>query len=86
MSLRNMPCTITSKHYANQAQGAYTTLEDYVATVPLALLLCLRKDLKLVGLWAGCAVGSSCTTVLEGVYIYHYKWRRAIEDAKGREE
>jgi hypothetical protein len=24
--------------------------------------------------------------VLEGVYKYHYKQRRAIEDAKGREE
>ena len=58
----------------------------YVVAVPLALFLCFRKDLKLVGLWAGCAVGSSCITLSESVYMYFYNWKRAIEAAKGREE
>ncbi|CBX99489.1 hypothetical protein IAQ61_005258 [Plenodomus lingam] len=58
----------------------------YVIAVPLALFLCFPKDLKLVGLWAGCAVGSSCITIIEGIYIKCYKWDRAVEDARGRQE
>jgi MATE family multidrug resistance protein len=70
-----------------QAIGGWANLfVYYVVAVPLALLLCFRKDLKLVGLWTGCAVGSSCITTLEGVYMYLYNWKRAIDDAKEREE
>ncbi|KAH8731676.1 mate-domain-containing protein [Phaeosphaeriaceae sp. PMI808] len=58
----------------------------YIIAVPLALFLCFSKDLKLVGLWAGCAVGSLCITMSEGIYIYCYDWNKAIEDAKAREE
>lgn len=58
----------------------------YVIAVPLALFLCFPKDLKLVGLWAGCAVGSSFITVSEGLYVKFYDWEKAVEDAKGREE
>lgn len=58
----------------------------YVIAVPLALFLCFPKDLKLVGLWAGCAVGSSCITISEGIYISMYNWDKAVEDARAREE
>lgn len=58
----------------------------YVIAVPLALFLCFDRDLKLVGLWAGCAVGSSCITLSEGVFIWWFDWRKAVEEAKGREE
>lgn len=58
----------------------------YVIAVPLALLLCFPRDLKLVGLWAGCAVGSSCITISEGIYLKFYNWEKAVEDAKDRVE
>ncbi|KAF1914582.1 mate-domain-containing protein [Ampelomyces quisqualis] len=70
-----------------QAIGGWANLfVYYVIAVPLALFLCFKKDLKLVGLWAGCAVGSSCITMLEGVYMYVYDWKRAVDDARTREE
>ncbi|OAL04862.1 MATE efflux family protein [Phaeosphaeriaceae sp. SRC1lsM3a] len=70
-----------------QAIGGWANLfVYYVIAVPLALFLCFKKDLKLVGLWAGCAVGSSCITLAEGVYMYLYDWKRAVEDAREREE
>ncbi|RMZ70823.1 ethionine resistance [Pyrenophora seminiperda CCB06] len=58
----------------------------YVVAVPLALWLCFAWDWKLVGLWTGCAVGSSCITLTEGVYIWLYDWDRAVEDARERQE
>lgn len=58
----------------------------YVIAVPLALFLCFPKDLKLVGLWAGCAVGSSCITISEGIYTKLYDWEKAVEDARERQE
>ncbi|OAL56206.1 MATE efflux family protein [Pyrenochaeta sp. DS3sAY3a] len=58
----------------------------YVIAVPLALFLCFPRDLKLVGLWAGCAVGSSCITISEGIYLRFYSWEKAVEDAKDRVE
>ncbi|EUC45480.1 hypothetical protein COCMIDRAFT_95361 [Bipolaris oryzae ATCC 44560] len=58
----------------------------YVIAVPLALFLCFSHDLKLVGLWTGCAVGSSCITISEGVYMKFYDWRKAVDDAKERQE
>ncbi|EMD94776.1 hypothetical protein COCHEDRAFT_1191581 [Bipolaris maydis C5] len=58
----------------------------YVIAVPLALFLCFPQDLKLVGLWVGCAVGSSCITISEGIYMKFYDWRKAVEDAKERQE
>ncbi|KAL6706080.1 hypothetical protein ACN47E_006182 [Coniothyrium glycines] len=58
----------------------------YVIAVPLALFLCFTKDLKLVGLWAGCAVGSSCITITEGIYCWLFDWRKAVEEAEGRQE
>jgi MATE family multidrug resistance protein len=70
-----------------QAIGGWANLfVYYVIAVPLALFLCFRSDWKLVGLWAGCAVGSSCITAAEGVYMYFYDWDRAVEDARRREE
>ncbi|EMD58715.1 hypothetical protein GGP41_006159 [Bipolaris sorokiniana] len=58
----------------------------YIIAVPLALFLCFPRDLKLVGLWTGCAVGSSCITISEGIYMKFYDWRKAVEDAKERQE
>lgn len=58
----------------------------YVIAVPLALFLCFPRDLKLVGLWTGCAVGSSCITISEGIYMKVYDWSKAIDDAKERQE
>jgi MATE family multidrug resistance protein len=70
-----------------QAIGGWANLfVYYVIAVPLALFLCFRCDWKLVGLWAGCAVGSSCITAAEGVYMYFYDWERAVEDARGRSD
>ncbi|KAH7081038.1 mate-domain-containing protein [Paraphoma chrysanthemicola] len=70
-----------------QAIGGWANLfVYYVIAVPLALFLCFPKDLKLVGLWAGCAVGSSCITLSEGIYMYLYDWKRAVDDARRREE
>ncbi|KAF2124760.1 MATE efflux family protein [Dothidotthia symphoricarpi CBS 119687] len=70
-----------------QAIGGWCNLVVYyVIAVPLALFLCFPLDLKLVGLWAGCAVGSSFISVTEGVYIKFYDWDSAIEDARLREE
>jgi MATE family multidrug resistance protein len=70
-----------------QAIGGWANLfVYYVIAVPLALFLCFKKDLKLVGLWAGCAVGSSCITMSEALYMYFYDWKRAVDDARGREE
>ncbi|EAT90474.1 hypothetical protein HBI56_049970 [Parastagonospora nodorum] len=70
-----------------QAIGGWANLfVYYVIAVPLALFLCFKQDMKLVGLWAGCAVGSSCITLSEGVYMYLYDWKRAIDDAREREE
>ncbi|KAL5115478.1 hypothetical protein ACEQ8H_006619 [Pleosporales sp. CAS-2024a] len=70
-----------------QAMGGCANLLVYhVIAVPLALFWCFAKDGKLVGLWAGCAVGSSCITVIEGVYMYCYDWKRAIDAAKTRDE
>ncbi|KAF1844179.1 MATE efflux family protein [Cucurbitaria berberidis CBS 394.84] len=66
--------------------GWYNLFIYYVIAVPLALYLCFPKDLKLVGLWAGCAVGSSCITISEGLYMKFYDWNKAVEDARGREE
>jgi MATE family multidrug resistance protein len=58
----------------------------YVVAVPLALFLCFTKDWKLVGLWAGCAVGSSCITILEGLYVKWFDWNKAVEDARARND
>jgi MATE family multidrug resistance protein len=58
----------------------------YVIAVPLALFLCFSKDLKLVGLWTGCAVGSSCISISEGMYIKFYNWDKAVDDARERQE
>ena len=58
----------------------------YVIAVPLALWLCFAWDWKLVGLWTGCAVGSSCITVTEGIYMRFYDWGHAVEDARERQE
>jgi MATE family multidrug resistance protein len=70
-----------------QAIGGWANLfVYYVIAVPLALFLCFKRDMKLVGLWAGCAVGSSCITLSEGVYMYLYDWKRAVDDARDREE
>lgn len=70
-----------------QAIGGWCNLfVYYVIAVPLALFLCFSRDLKLVGIWAGCAVGSSLISIIEGVYMKYYNWERAVEDAKQREE
>jgi MATE family multidrug resistance protein len=70
-----------------QAVGGWANLfAYYVIAVPLALFLCFSKDLKLVGLWTGCAVGSCCITFSEGIYIYLYDWKRAIDNARDREQ
>jgi len=70
-----------------QAIGGWANLfVYYVIAVPLALFLCFPKDLKLVGLWTGCAVGSSCITLSEGIYMYMYDWKKAIEASREREE
>ncbi|KAJ4991836.1 hypothetical protein SVAN01_02686 [Stagonosporopsis vannaccii] len=70
-----------------QAIGGWCNLfVYYVIAVPLALALCFPADWKLVGLWAGCAVGSSCISITEGVYMKFYNWESAIEEARGREE
>lgn len=64
--------------------GWCNLLGYYVVAVPLALFLCFRKDFKLVGLWTGCVVGSSCISIGEGLYSKRVKWDRAVEDAKER--
>ena len=70
-----------------QAIGGWCNLfVYYVIAVPMALALCFKADWKLLGLWAGCAVGSSCISITEGVYMKFYNWERAIEEARGREE
>ncbi|KAF2621725.1 MATE efflux family protein [Macroventuria anomochaeta] len=70
-----------------QAIGGWCNLFVYYAiAVPLALGLCFEADWKLLGLWTGCAVGSSCISVTEGVYMKFYDWERAVEEARGREE
>jgi MATE family multidrug resistance protein len=70
-----------------QAIGGWANLfAYYVIAVPLALFLCFSKDLKLVGLWMGCAVGSCCITFSESIYIYLYDWKRAIDNARDREQ
>ncbi|KAF3039348.1 hypothetical protein E8E12_005193 [Didymella heteroderae] len=70
-----------------QAIGGWCNLfVYYVIAVPLALVLCFKADLKLLGLWTGCAVGSSCISLTEGVYMKFYKWEKAVEDARSREE
>ncbi|KAF2995217.1 hypothetical protein E8E13_001859 [Curvularia kusanoi] len=70
-----------------QAIGGWCNLfVYYVIAVPLALTLCFKADLKLMGLWAGCAVGSSCISVTEGVFMKFFDWGRAVEEARGREE
>ncbi|KAB2109598.1 putative transporter [Alternaria gaisen] len=58
----------------------------YVIAVPLALFLCFKQDMKLVGLWTGCAVGSSCITITEGIYMKFYNWNKAVDDARERQE
>ncbi|RYN90431.1 putative transporter [Alternaria tenuissima] len=58
----------------------------YVIAVPLALFLCFKQDMKLVGLWTGCAVGSSCITITEGIYMKFYNWDKAVDDARERQE
>jgi MATE family multidrug resistance protein len=57
----------------------------YVIAVPLALFLCFTQDLKLVGLWTGCAVGSSYITISESIYLKFYDWDKAVEDARERQ-
>ncbi|CAE7030809.1 hypothetical protein CFE70_004287 [Pyrenophora teres f. teres 0-1] len=70
-----------------QSIGGWCNLGVYYGVaVPLALALCFWRDWKLVGLWAGCAVGSACITVTEGVYIWFYDWDKAVVDAREREE
>ncbi|KAH6644684.1 mate-domain-containing protein [Boeremia exigua] len=70
-----------------QAIGGWCNLfVYYVIAVPLALALCFPADWKLLGLWTGCAVGSSCISITEGIYIKFYNWEHAIEEARGREE
>ena len=70
-----------------QAIGGWCNLfVYYVIAVPMALALCFKADWKLLGLWAGCAVGSSCISITEGVYMKFYNWEKAIEEARGREE
>lgn len=70
-----------------QAIGGWCNLfVYYIIAVPLALALCFPADWKLLGLWTGCAVGSSCISITEGVYMKFYNWERAIEEARSREE
>ncbi|KAF1927153.1 MATE efflux family protein [Didymella exigua CBS 183.55] len=70
-----------------QAIGGWCNLfVYYVVAVPLALALCFKADWKLLGLWTGCAVGSSCISITEGIYMKFYNWERALEDARNREE
>jgi MATE family multidrug resistance protein len=70
-----------------QAIGGWCNLAVYYGiAVPLALFLCFSADMKLVGLWTGCAVGSSCISITEGIYTKFYDWDKAIEEARAREE
>lgn len=71
-----------------QTIGGYVNLfVYYVIAVPLALFLCFGKPhLELGGLWIGCVVGSSCITLLEGSYCKFADWRKAVDNAQGRDE
>jgi MATE family multidrug resistance protein len=70
-----------------QKVGGWCNLSVYyIIAVPLALFLCFSRDLKLVGLWTGCAVGSSCISISEGIYMKLYDWDKAVGDARERQE
>jgi len=65
--------------------GWCNLLVYYVIAVPLALFLCFRNHLQLVGLWAGCAVGSGCISISEAFYLKRLKWDKAVENARERQ-
>ncbi|KAF2714890.1 MATE efflux family protein [Pleomassaria siparia CBS 279.74] len=71
-----------------QTIGGYVNLfVYYIVAVPLALFLCFGKpDLKLMGLWIGCVVGSSLITVIEGSYCKFTSWQKAYDDVVERGE
>ncbi|KAF2020044.1 MATE efflux family protein [Aaosphaeria arxii CBS 175.79] len=71
-----------------QAVGGYVNLfVYYVVAVPLSLFLCFGKpDLGLAGLWTGCVTGAWLIAGIEGAYCKMTSWKRAIEDAKERED
>ncbi|KAF2658826.1 MATE efflux family protein [Lophiostoma macrostomum CBS 122681] len=70
-----------------QVVGGYVNLfVYYVVAVPLALFMCFGKPrLELRGLWIGCVVGSGGITLFEGLYCWLADWRKAVENAEGRE-
>jgi MATE family multidrug resistance protein len=71
-----------------QTIGGYVNLGVYYGVaIPVAFLLCFGKPkLGLEGLWMGCLVGSCLIWAVEGTYCKVCSWRKAVEEARGRNE
>ncbi|KAF1954699.1 MATE efflux family protein [Byssothecium circinans] len=71
-----------------QKIGGYVNLGVYYGiAIPVALFLCFGKPrLELEGLWMGCLVGSCLNWIIEGSYCKIWRWERAVEEARMRED
>lgn len=71
-----------------QSIGGYVNLGVYYGiAIPVAFFLCFGKPkLGLEGLWTGCLVGSCLIWAVEGTYCKVWSWRKAVDEARGRNE
>lgn len=71
-----------------QTIGGYVNLGVYyLIAIPVAFVLCFGPPkLELKGLWMGCLIGSCLIWMMEGLYCRLWSWKKAVEEARGREE
>ncbi|KAF2683749.1 MATE efflux family protein [Lentithecium fluviatile CBS 122367] len=71
-----------------QSIGGYVNLGVYyMIAIPMAFLLCFGKPkLGLEGLWSGCLIGSCLIWMVEGTYCKVWGWRKAVDEARGRND
>jgi MATE family multidrug resistance protein len=71
-----------------QTIGGYVNLGVYYGVaIPVAFFLCFGKPkLGLMGLWIGCLVGSCLIWIVEGLYCKTWKWSKAIDEARERDD
>ncbi|KAI9789812.1 MAG: hypothetical protein M1816_005729 [Peltula sp. TS41687] len=64
--------------------GWANLLSYYLVGLPLSFYTAFVLEWKLIGLWAGVAIGLTVVTVVELWFVYRTDWDRAVKEAKER--
>jgi MATE family multidrug resistance protein len=64
--------------------GIFTLISFYIVGIPIGLFLSFNREWKLVGIWAGLAIGLFCSSMAQLFIIYKIDWLKQANIAAKR--